>query len=1228
MVSLLRALAHKTVTRLLLVLVLSNLLLAPFNLPLSRADNSPDNGYTLASTGTLGSAHTAPVNDVAVAPDGLHLATAGADTLLKIWKLSGQESNLQTQSECTFYNFPNPLVSLAWSPDSRWIASGDANGGLRLWNLNCRTTIATPINLSAHQGAVRAVAFSPDGRFLASGGSDNTLRLWDLTSFQVIFSLDNGRFGINDLRWSPDGSQLAFVSTNGQLTLLNAAGVKSQVTRQLDGPGGALRSVDFSPDGHWLATGDSTGGITVWDKTNLELKLRFQAADQSSAVHSLVFSADGLTLADGAGDASVKLWSISASSDGIPQVALRLNFAAHKASVRSVSFGPGSLLVSSSDDQSVRLWNSGSGASLGVLAGSLAYQTTASWSHDGNFVVSGANDGKLRVWQVATGQLALTLSSSPSSSQVDASKTEIIRASAFSLDGQWLAAGDDGGKLQLWGWPVSNLTTPLTQITTQDGSILALAFSPDGQFIATAGRSGQVHLWRRNGADLQLTATTLSSGRVIRALAFSPTGNFLVSGDDGGKLLMWDSQSLKLIREIAGQRSYIKALAFDRSGAKFASAAGDGSVSWWDSVSGSTKAVVQFQLPVEALALSPDGQTLAASTDDGTITVWRASDSRPYLSIAGQSLTPLSLNFAPDSGSRLASATQDGALQIWNLKLSAPSSQRLPAPTLITPTTAPKPGFVQVTGGQLTLNGQAVKLKGFNFYPHLAPWAAFWQHWDGPQIATDLEQASRLGANSLRVLIPYGSNYEWTESDGTPRAEMLDELEQLLNLAAERGIRVLLTLYDFYGEFPLPGTTEEAANWRYLDTLLARYSNDPRILGWDLHNEPDNYNLWQVGNQGQVLDWLKRVALHLRQRDPNHFVTVGFGNWPNLSLIGPDGIDALALSQVVAFHAYAPEALDQQLAEVRSAGGAGLPTILEEFGWPSDPIELTAEYSENKQAEHYQRSLDFISHYNLSGGLAWTLWDFTPSSVLNLKPQIPQQFFGLVRLDGSLKPAAQVWQKAYPASRLTLPTSGVNPPPSSILKIRAVDPNLYPQYFPETGFGVPTPFKEYWNRMGRLDSFGYPISGIRLEEGYLVQYFERVRMEYHPEAANAPDYANLTRSEQLQRIVLLGLLTKEWLAREGRSFAPASPDPTQTYFKETNHNLGGRFQRYWEAHGGWQRFGLPLSEELEEVSATDGQPHLVQYFERARFEYHPEAAGSVYEVELGQLGREILGGRG
>ena len=168
-------------------------------------------------------------------------------------------------------------------------------------------------------------------------------------------------------------------------------------------------------------------------------------------------------------------------------------------------------------------------------------------------------------------------------------------------------------------------------------------------------------------------------------------------------------------------------------------------------------------------------------------------------------------------------------------------------------------------------------------------------------------------------------------------------------------------------------------------------------------------------------------------------------------------------------------------------------------------------------------------------------------------------------------------------------------------------------YFPETRQAIAPEFAAYWLEKGGIERFGYPISRPIMLGGYVSQFFQRAVFEHHPEYAGTP-------SE-----VLLRLLGNEYTA--GRTFDEAdaaSVPPDKLYFPETGQTLGGSFRTFWEGTGGLAVYGYPISEEISEVSPTDGQTYTVQYFERNRFEYHPESAGTPYEVQLGLLGANML----
>ena len=195
--------------------------------------------------------------------------------------------------------------------------------------------------------------------------------------------------------------------------------------------------------------------------------------------------------------------------------------------------------------------------------------------------------------------------------------------------------------------------------------------------------------------------------------------------------------------------------------------------------------------------------------------------------------------------------------------------------------------------------------------------------------------------------------------------------------------------------------------------------------------------------------------------------------------------------------------------------------------------------------------------------------------------------------------------------------------PAAFNRVPAVGNTATQTYFAEVGHTLRGAFLRYWQQNGGLAIFGYPLSEefkeVNPADGkeYTVQYFERNRFELHPEFAG-------TRNE-----VLMGLLGVE--VTRGRAFpagAPFQSDANRVFFPETQHGLGGAFYRYWRENGGLPIFGFPISEEMQEVNPVDGKTYTVQYFERNRFEHHPEFRGTKNEVLLGLLGVEIVRTKG
>ena len=159
-------------------------------------------------------------------------------------------------------------------------------------------------------------------------------------------------------------------------------------------------------------------------------------------------------------------------------------------------------------------------------------------------------------------------------------------------------------------------------------------------------------------------------------------------------------------------------------------------------------------------------------------------------------------------------------------------------------------------------------------------------------------------------------------------------------------------------------------------------------------------------------------------------------------------------------------------------------------------------------------------------------------------------------------------------------------------------------------------FLDFWKANGGLEILGLPVSQPFVDDrGLIVQFYERAIMEWHPE------------NEARYQVLLTRLGDTLLGNRPERSTPPNACAPGATdcaFLAETNHTLRGPFLRYWQANGGLAVFGFPLTEEFQETNQADGKVYTVQYFERNRFEYHPEQPDPKYTVLLGLLGAESL----
>jgi hypothetical protein len=183
---------------------------------------------------------------------------------------------------------------------------------------------------------------------------------------------------------------------------------------------------------------------------------------------------------------------------------------------------------------------------------------------------------------------------------------------------------------------------------------------------------------------------------------------------------------------------------------------------------------------------------------------------------------------------------------------------------------------------------------------------------------------------------------------------------------------------------------------------------------------------------------------------------------------------------------------------------------------------------------------------------------------------------------------------------LLLAISGVVLPTPPAHAARASAEPLF-RYFAATGHNLSGQFKAFYDRNGGEAIFGLPITEIVADGDVSVQYFERARMEMRQHGIT---------------FALIGRAVTEGRSDAAFTWLTESPAPDWTFYPQSGHTLGGAFGVFWQAHGSVPIFGYPISEEF-----LEGE-RLVQYFERARFEYHPELAPS--DVQISQLGRTYV----
>jgi WD40 repeat protein len=585
-----------------------------------RADNGTP-GLTLRG-------HRAPIQSLEFSPDGGRLASGGNDSTISVW-------NVADGARLTGWDTVASVNDLLWLPAGDQIVSAESDGSVRVWNAN----VAPAKDLYQGAALLRAAAISPSRQILAVGREAGEILLIDLATGHVQRNLAGHDSSVVALAWNADGSRLASVDEQGQLRVWDAA--SGGTIDSWSAGKTPITAVTWHADG--LTTGDASGRVTRW-VANGPLAL---AADAfTPARTNLWCTPDGARVAH------------ESARDGKPVVVVRdgangsvstvLGDLPAALSTGTLS-GDGKFFAGGLSDGRVLFWQLPEGRLLNSPESHAAAVTRLAFAADGTQLISGADDGSLRLWRITPeGNFASTTL---------AKHDEPVRAIAA---GSPLAGWITAAGRSVWWWMVER-PEPVLRLDGDD-TVTSVAMNPSGDLCAVGDRSGRISLYGRDGRRWQ---TQQVASEPIEAILFSSDGRQLTCQSSNNQITNLAADTLSVLAQ--ARHADASAMAISTPAVWSISSAGLARQPqrWQAELIGLNQGVVRL------LSLA-NGSQLCGVARNGDVRLWNGDGS-----LAGQWATGGSLADAALSadGNLLATAGTDRRVTTWKV----PSGEAGPA---------------------------------------------------------------------------------------------------------------------------------------------------------------------------------------------------------------------------------------------------------------------------------------------------------------------------------------------------------------------------------------------------------------------------------------------------------------------------------------------------------------------------------------------------------------------
>jgi WD40 repeat protein len=484
-----------------------------------------------------------------------------------------------------------------------------------------------------------SVAFSRDGTFISLGGASGEAQTWDFAKRRPVKTFEQAGQVLS--AFSPDG-RLVLTTTRIDTTARIKDATTGRLIVALRGHTGRVVSAGFSADGRRVLTGSSDGTARVWGtESGKSLAVLGKPAGSTQGLKSAVFSPDGTLVATAGPGNAARIWSW-ATSRLVKQFRLADQ-------VASVAFSRNGRRVVITDDRAAQVWDLSRGKRLAFFGGQI---TSAAFSPDGKFVVTGENDNAARVWAIATQRSLIAFRRPPGSSHS-------IVSVAFSPDGRLIATASSFGEVGVWTAPERGSVVVLRG---GEQPVYGADFSPDGRLVVTAG-ADTARVWSRSGRPIG----TLPIRGAVLAATYSPDGKLLLTGGADGRARLWNSRLRPLPALREPPEAPVLAVAFSPDGKRFLTARANGSTRILDVAKG--KAVLSLGIGVDSVngaAFSPDGKRVVTASTSGVARLWDAHTGKLVASLKGPASSPLNgAAFSPD-GELVVTASSDNNAVIWD----------------------------------------------------------------------------------------------------------------------------------------------------------------------------------------------------------------------------------------------------------------------------------------------------------------------------------------------------------------------------------------------------------------------------------------------------------------------------------------------------------------------------------------------------------------------------------